>query len=68
MRKREKADFLLEQVRLCLAKRDFVRATIIRNKITKKIIVDVCYMLYVIAVSNHFINTYFSNYFFANIF
>jgi len=37
MVKREKCDFLLEQVRLCLAKRDFVRGGIIRNKITTKI-------------------------------
>lgn len=40
MKKREKCDFLLEQVRLCLGKRDFIRAKIIRNKITKKIIRD----------------------------
>lgn len=33
MQVREKADFLLEQVRLCLAKNDFVRAQIIANKI-----------------------------------
>ncbi|ETO21991.1 proteasome regulatory subunit-related protein [Reticulomyxa filosa] len=37
MVKREKCDFLLEQVRLCLAKRDYVRGGIIRNKITTKI-------------------------------
>jgi 26S proteasome regulatory subunit N5 len=40
MVKREKCDFLLEQVRLCLAKRDFIRAGIIRNKITSKILKD----------------------------
>ena len=41
MRKREKLDFLLEQIRLCMLKRDFVRANIIRNKITKKILANV---------------------------
>lgn len=33
MEKREKTDFILEQVRLCLLKRDYVRANIISKKI-----------------------------------
>jgi len=37
MRKREKCDFLLEQFRLNLAKKDFIRAGIVRNKITVRI-------------------------------
>merc|ERR1719384_1338315 len=37
MRKREKCDFLLEQLRLNLAKKDFIRAGIVRNKITVRI-------------------------------
>eukprot|EP01084_Bolivina_argentea_P082323 149059_1 len=36
MRKKEKCDFLLEQFRLNLAKKDFIRARIIRNKISVK--------------------------------
>ena len=40
---RPETEFLLEQVRLCMAKRDFIRAGIIRNKITKKILRDVCF-------------------------
>jgi len=38
MMKREKCDFMLEQMRLCLANRDFMRANIVRNKITNKIL------------------------------
>jgi len=38
MRKKEKCDFLLEQFRLNLAKKDFIRAVIVRNKITLKIL------------------------------
>lgn len=33
MEKREKTDFILEQMRLCLLKRDYVRANIISKKI-----------------------------------
>merc|ERR1712173_9927 len=36
MRKKEKIDFLLEQFRLNLAKKDFIRAMIVRNKISQK--------------------------------
>ena len=38
MEKREKAEFLLEQVRLCLTQRDFVRMQIIANKVSKKVL------------------------------
>ena len=38
MRKKEKSDFLLEQFRLNLAKKDFIRAMIVRNKITLKVL------------------------------
>ena len=41
MRKKEKCDFLLEQFRLNLAKKDFIRAGIVRNKITVKIMKNV---------------------------
>ncbi|KAG0304624.1 26S proteasome non-ATPase regulatory subunit 12 [Dissophora globulifera] len=34
MEKREKTDFILEQIRLCLLKRDYVRANIISKKIS----------------------------------
>ena len=33
MKKREKTEFILEQMRLCLAKRDFIRTRIISRKI-----------------------------------
>jgi len=36
MEKREKVDFLLEQVRLCLDNKDFIRAQIMSNKISQK--------------------------------
>lgn len=36
MNKREKLDFLLEQIRLCLAKKDFIRAFIISKKVNRK--------------------------------
>lgn len=36
MEAREKLDFILEQIRLCLAKGDFVRAQIISRKVTNK--------------------------------
>ena len=43
MRKKEKSDFLLEQFRLNLAKKDFIRAMIVRNKITRKVLQNVCW-------------------------
>ncbi len=36
MNKREKLDFLLEQIRLCLAKKDMIRAFIISKKVNRK--------------------------------
>jgi 26S proteasome regulatory subunit N5 len=38
MRKKEKCEFLLEQVRLNLCKKDFIRAGIVRNKIKERVI------------------------------
>ena len=36
MEKNEKFDFILEQIRLCLAKKDYIRAQIISKKISIK--------------------------------
>lgn len=36
MEKQEKVEFILEQMRLCLAKKDFVRTQIISKKISTK--------------------------------
>lgn len=36
--KREKVEFILEQIRLTLGKRDFVRAAIVANKINRKVL------------------------------
>ena len=36
MEKNEKVDFILEQMRLCLAKKDYIRAQIISKKISIK--------------------------------
>ena len=36
MEKREKVEFILEQMRLCIAKKDFIRAQIISKKISVK--------------------------------
>lgn len=36
MEKKEKVEFILEQMRLCLAKKDFVRTQIISKKINTK--------------------------------
>jgi 26S proteasome regulatory subunit N5 len=38
LEKKEKADLILEQMRLCMRQRDFVRMGIIANKITKKVL------------------------------
>lgn len=38
MDKLEKAEFLLEQVRLCLVNKDFVRASIVAKKVDRKVI------------------------------
>ncbi len=38
MDKFEKAEFLLEQVRLCLANKDFIRASIVAKKVDRKVI------------------------------
>ena len=40
MERREKAEFILEQMRLCLAKDDFIRAQIISKKISPKFFKD----------------------------
>jgi 26S proteasome regulatory subunit N5 len=40
MEKKEKTDFILEQVRLCLDSNDFVRAQILSKKISKKALDD----------------------------
>ena len=36
MEKREKVEFILEQMRLCLAKKDYIRTQIISKKISPK--------------------------------
>ncbi|CAH8824826.1 unnamed protein product [Trichobilharzia szidati] len=41
MEKREKVEFMLEQMRLCLAKKDFIRTQIISRKISTKFFADV---------------------------
>lgn len=40
MAKREKTDFILEQMRLCLARHDFIRMQIISRKINVKVFTD----------------------------
>lgn len=40
MEKREKTDFILEQMRLCLAKHDYVRTQIISKKINTRFFQD----------------------------
>jgi len=40
MEKREKVDFILEQIRLCLAKKDYIRTQIISKKINTKFFDD----------------------------
>jgi 26S proteasome regulatory subunit N5 len=41
MDKVEKTEFILEQIRLCLAKADFIKAGILSNKLSKKMLGDV---------------------------
>lgn len=36
MEKKEKVEFILEQMRLCLAKKDYIRTQIISKKISTK--------------------------------
>eukprot|EP01116_Phalansterium_solitarium_P021761 TRINITY_DN6907_c0_g1_i1.p1 TRINITY_DN6907_c0_g1~~TRINITY_DN6907_c0_g1_i1.p1 ORF type:complete len:473 (+),score=77.63 TRINITY_DN6907_c0_g1_i1:93-1421(+) len=40
MDKREKAEFILEQMRLCLDNKDFIKAQILSNKINKRLLED----------------------------
>lgn len=40
MKKKEKTNYILEQMRLCLRKRDFIRAQIISRKINPKVLED----------------------------
>eukprot|EP01027_Heterolobosea_sp_BB2_P028110 GEZU01044044.1.p1 GENE.GEZU01044044.1~~GEZU01044044.1.p1 ORF type:complete len:446 (-),score=167.70 GEZU01044044.1:104-1441(-) len=40
MERREKIDFILEQMRLCLDKKDYVRTSLISQKITRKSLTD----------------------------
>jgi len=41
MDKKEKTEFILEQMRLCIVKRDFIKAGILSKKISNKILNDV---------------------------
>jgi 26S proteasome regulatory subunit N5 len=43
MEKREKIDFLLEQMRICLLKKDFIRTQIISRKISIRSFEDASY-------------------------
>lgn len=36
MERKEKVDFILEQMRLCLAKKDYIRTQIISKKVSNK--------------------------------
>jgi len=40
MEKKEKVEFILEQMRLCLAKKDYIRTQIISKKINTKYFED----------------------------
>lgn len=40
MEREEKTDFILEQVRLCLDKKDFIKAQILSNKILKRTLTE----------------------------
>ena len=40
MEKKEKVDFILEQMRLCLAKKDYIRCSIISKKISTRFFED----------------------------
>ncbi len=40
MEREEKAKFILEQMRLCMAKKDFIRTQIISKKISTKFFAD----------------------------
>ena len=40
MEKKEKVEFILEQMRLCLAKKDYIRTQIISKKISTKFFED----------------------------
>ena len=40
MEKQEKVEFILEQMRLCIAKKDFIRTQIISKKINTKFFED----------------------------
>jgi 26S proteasome regulatory subunit N5 len=43
MDKREKTDFILEQIRLCMAKKDYTKAQIVSKKISSKFFDDPAY-------------------------
>ena len=45
MEKKEKVDFILEQMRLCLAKKDYIRCSIISKKISTKYFEDAASMV-----------------------
>lgn len=40
MEKKEKVDFILEQMRLCLAKKDYIRCSIISKKVSTRFFED----------------------------
>ena len=54
MERREKVEFILEQMRLCLAKKDYIRTQIISKKISPKFFENnqeqVCNLLFFIRV------------------
>jgi len=43
MEVREKAAFFMEQIRLCLAKKDYIRAEIVANKVNTKVLAEESY-------------------------
>jgi hypothetical protein len=63
MEKKEKVDFILEQMRLCLAKKDYIRCQIISKKVSTKFFDDPATVVSVLlSFSSFLLFTFFSFY------
>jgi 26S proteasome regulatory subunit N5 len=68
MKKKEKTNFILEQMRMCLAKKDYIRAQIMSRKINPKVLDDKEFQEERIKYYTYMVDYYFHEYNYLNIY
>jgi 26S proteasome regulatory subunit N5 len=68
MKKKEKTNFILEQMRLCLAKKDYIRAQIMSRKINPKVLDDKEFQEERIKYYTYMVDYYFHEHSYLNIY